>query len=55
MAASDVVFDMVSPHLDQDFYVSEVNCCENCLRLKGYVKVLLKELTQSTLIYIPYV
>jgi hypothetical protein len=32
MAAADVVLDFVS-HLDQDLCDSEVNCCDNCLRL----------------------
>jgi hypothetical protein len=47
LAASEVVLDMVSQHLDQDFCVSRVNCCKNCLRLKDYVEILVMELKSS--------
>jgi hypothetical protein len=40
------VFDMVSLNFDQDC-VSEVNYCDNCSRLKDYVKVSLMELKSS--------
>jgi hypothetical protein len=43
-AATNVVPDLVSHYMDQNPCDSEVNSCENCLRLKDYLKVILMEI-----------
>jgi hypothetical protein len=47
MASLDEVLSICSSYIDQNYCVSEVNKCSNCLRMRNYLKVLTTELKSA--------